>query len=323
MATLRKRGCKWHVQIRRSGHIQTKSFSLKADAETWARLVERNIDTGEIKSGLAGSSSTKIGDLLKRYREEVLPNKKSAPVESYIIERFQQHTLGSVLTCEVVGADITKYRDQRLSLVKEGTVHRELSVLRHCFEVARKEWGIPLKTNPVSGITMPSPGKPRKRRVTKAELSALRLACSHPLLWQIITMAIETAMRRGEIVAMHWDHIDWDNGTLLIPDTKNGYPRSIPLTHKAIEVLKELPKKDTSVIGMTGNAVRLAWERLKKKAGVTDLRFHDLRHEAISRFFEMGLSVPEVALISGHRDPRILFSYTHLRAEDVGKKLRN
>ena len=76
MATLRKRGSKWHVQIRRSGHIQTKSFSLKADAETWARLVERNIDTGEIKSGLAGSSSTKIGDLLKRYREEVLPNKK-------------------------------------------------------------------------------------------------------------------------------------------------------------------------------------------------------------------------------------------------------
>ena len=195
MATLRKRGCKWHVQIRRSGHIQTKSFSLKADAETWARLVERNIDTGEIKSGLAGSSSTKIGDLLKRYREEVLPNKKSAPVESYIIERFQQHTLGSVLTCEVVGADITKYRDQRLSLVKEGTVHRELSVLRHCFEVARKEWGIPLKTNPVSEITMPSPGKPRNRRVTKAELSALRLACSHPLLWQIITMAIETAMQ--------------------------------------------------------------------------------------------------------------------------------
>jgi len=178
MTTLRKRGSKWH--------IQTRSFSLKPDAGTWARLVERNIDKGEIKSGLAGSSSTKIGDLLKRYREEVLPNKKSATVESYIIERFQQHTLGSVLTCEVVGADITKYRDQRLSLVKEGTVHRELSVLRHCFEVARKEWCIPLKINPVSEITIPSPGRARDRRVTKAELSALRIACSHPLLWQIV-----------------------------------------------------------------------------------------------------------------------------------------
>ncbi len=72
---------------------------------------------------------------------------------------------------------------------------------------------------------------------------------------------------------------------------------------------------------LTGNAIRLAWEKVKKKTGVTDLRFHDLRHEAISRFFEMGLSVPEVALISGHRDPRMLFRYTHLKAEEVGKKI--
>ena len=125
----------------------------------------------------------------------------------------------------------------------------------------------------------------------------------------------------GEIVAMQWDHIHWDNRTLHIPDTKNGYPRTIPLTSGAIEVLRELPQTDTSVMAITGNAIRLAWERLKKKAEVTDLRFHDLRHEAISRFFEMGLSVPEVALISGHRDPRMLFRYTHLRAEEVGKKL--
>ena len=120
---------------------------------------------------------------------------------------------------------------------------------------------------------------------------------------------------------MQWDHIHWDNRTLHIPDTKNGYPRTIPLTPRAIEVLRELPQTDTSVMAITGNAIRLAWERLKKKAEVTDLRFHDLRHEAISRFFEMGLSVPEVALISGHRDPRMLFRYTHLRAEEVGKKL--
>ena len=73
---------------------------------------------------------------------------------------------------------------------------------------------------------------------------------------------------------------------------------------------------------LTGNAIRLAWEKVKKKAAVTDLRFHDLRHEAISRFCEMSLSVPEVALISGHRDPRMLFRYTHLRAEEVGKKFK-
>ena len=121
---------------------------------------------------------------------------------------------------------------------------------------------------------------------------------------------------------MQWDHIDWDKRILHIPDTTNGHPRTIPLTPTAIRVLEELPRINSDVIGMSGNAIRLAWERLKKKAGVKDLRFHDLRHEAISRFFEMGLSVPEVALISGHRDPRMLFRYTHLRAEEVGKNIR-
>jgi integrase len=323
MATLRKRGSKWHVQIRRSGHTQTRSFSHKTDAESWTRLIERKIDTGEINNTSAGSSSTSVGDLLKRYSEEVLPNKKSAKVETYIIRQFQRHRLETLLACEVAGPDISRYRDERLCLVKEGTVHRELSVLRHCFEVARKEWGIPLKTNPVSEITMPSPGRPRERRTTQDELSDLHLACSHPILWQIITIAIETAMRRGEIVAMQWGHINWENGTLYIPDTKNGYPRTIPLTPKAITVLKELPQNEVHVMNITGNAIRLAWERLKMKAGVSDLRFHDLRHEAVSRFFEMGLSVPEVALISGHKDPRMLFRYTHLRAEDVGKKFRS
>ena len=169
---------------------------------------------------------------------------------------------------------------------------------------------------------MPSVGRPRNRRATDAELSALRRACTHPLLWHVISMAIETGMRRGEIVNMQWSDIDWDVGTLHIPVTKNGHPRTIPLTRKALDVMRELPRTDERVVPMTGNAVRLAWERLKKKAGVADLRFHDLRHEAVSRFFEMGLSVPEVALISGHRDPRMLFRYTHLKAESIASKLR-
>jgi integrase len=263
-----------------------------------------------------------VADLLHRYLLENTANKRGEKIEQYRIHHFLGCPLASIHLNNINRQAVIKYRDDRLLEVKSGTVHRELNILRHCFEVARKEWGISLKTNPVSEITMPSPGRPRDRRVTEAELSALNLACSHPILWPIITIAIETAMRRGEIVAMQWDHINWDKGTLDIPDTKNGYPRTIPLTPRAIEVLRELPQTDTSVMAITGNAIRLAWERLKKKAGVTDLRFHDLRHEAISRFFEMGLSVPEVALISGHRDPRMLFRYTHLRAEEVGKKLK-
>ncbi len=106
-----------------------------------------------------------------------------------------------------------------------------------------------------------------------------------------------------------------------IPHTKNGYERTIPLTPEAARVLETIPRYGATVFPMTANAVRLAWERLRRRAGIIDLHFHDLRQEAISRFSEKGLSVPEVALISGHRDYRMLFRYTHLRAEDIVGKL--
>ncbi len=122
-------------------------------------------------------------------------------------------------------------------------------------------------------------------------------------------------MRRNEILNIKPEHVK--EQTLFIPHTKTGSPRTIPLTKRALCILKnaQLP------FPMSANAVRLAWDRLKKKGNIKDLHFHDLRHEAISRFFEKGLSIPEVALISGHKDVRMLFRYTHLKAEDILRKL--
>lgn len=322
MASIRKRDSKWHVQVRRSGLSRTRSFTHKADAEAWARKTERDIDTGEIRAVADQLKTTTVGELLRRYRREVMINKRGADVEAYIVDRFLRDRVASLSLARLSGRDISRYRDDRLKAVKSGTVHRELAVLRHCFEVARKDWAIPLKSNPVAEITMPALGKPRNRRPSLAELSALELACSHPMLWKIVTIAIETGMRRGEIISMNWSDIDWDQGTLHIPLTKNGYSRTIPLTQAALDTLAGLPCDGDRVFPMSGNAVRLAWEKLKNKANVNDLRFHDLRHEAVSRFFEMGLSVPEVAFISGHRDLRMLHRYTHLKAETVGEKIR-
>jgi integrase len=129
-------------------------------------------------------------------------------------------------------------------------------------------------------------------------------------------------MRRGELLNLRWSDIDLQNRTLHIPQTKNGHARTIPVSYKAIEVLSGLDREGgDQVFPLSAYAVRHAWNRLTKRAGIADLHFHDLRHEAISRFFEKGLSVAEVALISGHRDFRQLFRYTHLRAEDVARKL--
>ena len=99
-------------------------------------------------------------------------------------------------------------------------------------------------------------------------------------------------MRRSEILNLRWVDIDLDSGFATLFDTKNGEDRRVPLTKTARDVLSKLPNQDETVFPISANCVRLAWERCRNKAGISDLRFHDLRHEAVSRFFEMGMSVP-------------------------------
>jgi integrase len=128
-------------------------------------------------------------------------------------------------------------------------------------------------------------------------------------------------MRRGELLKVLWVDLDLAARQLTIRDTKNGEDRTIPLTTRAATTLQTLPQTDDRIFPISPVAVRMAWDRMIKRAGIVGLRFHDLRHEAVSRFFEMGLTVPEVALISGHKDARMLFRYVHLRAKDLVGKL--
>ena len=146
MATLRKRGTKWHAQVRRSGQqAHTRSFTHKIEAEAWARKIEREIDRGDIAVTSEGMKTTSVGDLLCLYRDEIIPKKRSAIVEQYIINRFLQHRLSLVSLEMISSRDISHYRDERIKIVKSGTVRRELAVIRHCFEVARKDWSYPIK----------------------------------------------------------------------------------------------------------------------------------------------------------------------------------
>ena len=128
-------------------------------------------------------------------------------------------------------------------------------------------------------------------------------------------------MRRSEILKLGWTDIDFTNGFAFLYDTKNGEDRKVPLTKKCMKLLQKVPQSHEKVFPITANCLRLAWGRARAKAEITDLRFHDLRHEAISRFFEKGLSIPEVSLISGHKDVRQLMRYTHLKINNLIDKL--
>lgn len=325
MATIRRRKNTWQVQIRRQGHAPlSRTFRLRADAELWTRQMEAELDRGGLPVDSRVLRSNTLADLLKRYAGEVVPRKRSADREFYMLRVILRHPIARVSLHSLTATEIAKYRDYRLTLVKGDTVRRELAIVRHCFEVAKNEWGFMLPSNPVHKVKLARAGNPRERRANPGELEKLLAACEASRchwLPAIIQLAVETGMRRSELLAMRWEDVDLEARTVLLRNTKNGLPHSVPLSPLALNVIKDMLRCGATVFIISANALRLAWERLKRRAGVSGLRFHDLRHEAISRFFEKGLNVPEVAMISGHRDPRTLFRYTHPKAEEVAAKL--
>jgi integrase len=325
MATIRKRGSSWQAQVRREGSPPvSKSFPTKAAASAWARALEAQIDTADLSPSIRDLRTMTVADLLKRYEEEVTPSKRGARYETSRIRFMMGHKVAQERLGSLSGAAVARYRDDRLKTVKAATARRELVILRHVFEVAIKEWNVPLPGNPVRAIKVPKDSEARDRRLEQGELERLLGAIGPRTAWYLrpfIILAIETGMRRGELVSLTWAHVDLKKRTVRLPITKNGHLRIVPLTPKAIEVLSSLERSDARVFPIHEDAVNLAWQRLRAKAGVEGLRLHDLRHEAVSRFFEYGLSIPEVALISGHRDLRMLSRYTHLRPEAVAEKL--
>ena len=329
MATFTKRGSKYLVQVRRKGFpVTCRSFHLKSDAEEWARHMETKADRGDLPTPVKVLNSYKVKDIVERYRNEITIKKRSADTETYMLNAFIRHPLAKLTLAQITSSHFAVYRDKRLKNVKPGTVNRELTIIKHAFDVAEREWGIPIRNNPLGRVKKLKVNNARSRRLSDNEYKALLDAIEtsrNSLIKPLVNFAIETGMRRGEILRLSWIDIDYDNRTLHIPITKNGHARTIPMTTKAIEILQELQCRDDDdkhkPFPLSDNAAKLAWQRLLKRSGIEDLHFHDFRHEAISRFFEKGLSVPEVALISGHRDFRMLFRYTHLKASDIASKL--
>ena len=310
MASIRKRGSKYQVQVRRVGQASTsKSFNELKDAKIWARLMEVKADKGDLLADPKVLKQTTLAGIVRRYRDTISPRKRSYDTERLVLSAFLLHPICRRRLSELRTEDFAAYRDERLGEVKPSTVRRQLAIIKHALEVARGEWSVPIQGNPLTRLQFNGADQRRERRLRPGELEGLIEAAKQSrnrFVLPLVTLALETAMRRGEILAVKKDHINFDKRTLLIPESKNGRARTIPLSIPAIELLSKHSATDGRLFSTTANAFRLAWERVKRRAGIADLHFHDLRHEAISRFFEKGLSVPEVALISGHRDLRML-----------------
>jgi len=344
MATIRKKGdYQWHVQVRKKGYpTQTKTFTAKADAERWGKETEIAIERGLFFDRTKAERST-LTELIERYRADILPSKRGKHFASALRQldtAFGQYALASI-TSEMVA----KHRDTRLKTVSQSTVKKEINLLSSLIDIAGKEWGIPIAANPCAMVKRPTEPKGRDRRLFEGEETLLIATCNKSSLElkAIIQVALETGARLGELLKLERNHINFSEKTAKLLDTKNGDDRIIPLSSAAIKALKPIPKHASGkVFGnwSASDSFNKTWIRATARARkeyeknckehrrkvdpamLIDLKFHDLRHEAISRLFERGdLSMMEVAMVSGHKTLAMLKRYTHLRAKDVAKKL--
>jgi integrase len=319
MATIRNRNGRWHVQIRKAkARTQSRTFAYRKDAEYWAREAERQIDLegcGRTRRELLNDC---FSDLLTRYESEEAQHKKSYHVEVHYLASLRREPFSGLPLAHLRTGDIQHWIDAQSATHKPSSVIRRLGLISRVFNVAIKRWDYPME-NPVSHVRKPAVRPLKVQRIGQDVLAQLQ-SPQNRFDWLII-FALETGMRRGEILSLTWQDIDKDKRLAYLRDTKNGHPRFVPLTDRAIEAISHSDTCNECVFPMTGNAVQLAWKRLKKRHGIEGVRFHDLRHEAISRFFDMGLTVPEVASISGHRTVSMLFRYAHADIDVLKNKL--
>jgi len=269
MATFDKRGdLQWRAQIRRKGFpVQRKTFNSRAEAEAWAAVVESEMARGIFVSRKEAENTT-LAEALDRYEREVSQEKRGHTKEKDKIDHWRKSSLGSLFLASIRSSDLSKWRDERLKKASPATVNRLLNLLSHVFTVAAQDWGMGGLVNPVPNVRRPKNPLPRERRLLPGEFDRILAGTGSHALGDVIRFAIETGMRRGEIAHMKWEHVDLKKKVLLVPETKTGDPRRIPLSPEAGRILS----------GTTRRIDGKVWGYDEKGLGITRV-FQELANE--------------------------------------------
>jgi integrase len=338
MANITERNGKFHVRVYRKEGAVCKSFHLKKDALAWARRTEADIQAG--RWGQAKDCELTLREALSRYSRDVTSAKKGVTQETCVINAIARDPIAARSLTTLKAADMAALRDGWLQTLAPATVRRRLAIISHCFEIARKEWSIDI-ANPISSIRKPTVFNSRNRRLAQGELEAVLVASKSAELGVVAQIALGTAMRLSEIVALRWEDVNLPKRTLTLRDSKNGTGRVVPLSPVVISEFTRLTRRiDGRVFGTNGPSISQAWARAVERARVAyrmdcidagippsptfldDLHFHDLRHEATSRFFELGVfGTMEVAAITGHKTIQMLARYSHMNVAAMAAKL--
>ena len=326
MASIRKRGDSWQARVSRQGFPpETKTFLSKAEAERWSRSVETAMDSHRFVSTREAEATT-LGDVLRRYRQTVTPMKRGAVEEAFRLKALEQRKMARLAVANVTPLVIAEFRDERLKDCCPGTVIRDLAVLSYIFNHARREWNLGV-ANPVALVRKP-PAPPGRDRVLTADEesrllhNAVPVARRNPLLHPLLIVALETAMRRGELLGMTWSDVHLDRAVVHLRLTKNGSSRWVPLSRRAVAALAALDRSAAPrPFPIAISALDKMFGRLCRRASVHDLRFHDLRHTAATKLADKLPNVIELAAVTGHRSIQMLKRYYHPTAEALAVKL--
>ena len=327
MASITKRGpYQFQAQIRRKGYpIQQHTFETKREAEAWAAVVESEMHRG-VFIDRSEAERTTLHDTLQRYAAEVTPEKRSATRELQRIRFLQRQTIATLSLAALRSADIAAYRDARLKQVGAAQVRKELGLLSHVLTVARRDWSLPID-NPVSGIRKPPAPRHRERRLEGDEEAWLLKVAAESKATTLpfcITLALETGMRAGEIVNLSWEQIDLSNNVIRLDMTKNGDRRVVPLSEVAESLIRALPRplRGGRLTGFhDSNGLGAAFRRACMRAGITGLRFHDLRHEAASRLAPH-MPVATLAKVMGWKTIQMAMRYYNPTAAELVAAVR-
>lgn len=316
------------VRIRMKGFpLQTASFDRLTDARRWAQQTEAAIREGRYFKTREAQRHT-LAELIDRYKVDVLPRKRDrAHTERQL--HWWKGQLGVYALSDLTPPLIAEYRDRLAAGFpgdkprSPGTVVRYLAALSHCLSVAVKEYQW-LDDSPMRKVAKPSEPRGRVRFLSDEERAALLAACqesSNPNLFPVVVLALSTGMRAGEIMTLEWRDVDLARGWLTLRETKNGTMRGVPLTGRALELVKEHARirrrLDTPLLFPGNNPgkpvdLRAPWLAALKRAGIEDCRFHDLRHSAASYLAMNGASLNEIADVLGHKTLSMVKRYAHL-----------
>lgn len=312
---------RWKAYVARRGIRRSQTFDAKRAASDWAAHEEFKILNKETVRG-----NTRLSEVFERYGCEVSVNNRGHRWEALRLAKMGRDRIGAVMMRDLTSKDVADWRDRRLREVAPASVAREMGLMSSVLNVARKEWGM-IRHNPVEDVRTPRKPPPRTRTVTPAELDALQLSAGCDLsnttarAFHAFLFACETAMRAGEITGLVWDRVYIDKRFLHLPMTKNGHPRDVPLSSEAVRLLEALPQSGDLVFGLRAGSLDALWRKVRDRAAVDGLRFHDSRRVGTVKLSKK-LEPLELAKVTGHRDLNMLLN-TYYKADvsDIAAKL--